>query len=207
MFKNLLNSENALMITMAQITDCIFLSLFWLVCSFPIITMGAANAALYDAVYHGFRKGDKHPWNRFFKTFRNSLKDSLLPQIVYLTVFCIAGWALIQLWNALAVGNTSAVLFASGAVLIMAVLGVISVIFPTLSRFDNSTAVLLKNSTLLAIANLPRTLSLGMINGLSIFICLRFVVPVFFLPALTALISTLLLEPMFKPYMPDMPEA
>jgi hypothetical protein len=32
---------------------------------------------------------------------------------------------------------------------------------------------------------------------------LRFVFPLFFLPALAALIGTLLLEPMFKPYMPQ----
>ena len=203
MFKNLLNPENALMITMTQITDCIFLSLFWLVCSFPVITMGAANAALYDAVYNGFRKGEKHPWSRFFKTFRSNLKGSLLPQIVYLAVFCITSWALIQLWNGYAVGNVSAAIFTAVAVLLMVVLGIISVIFPMLSRFDNSTTVLLKNSVLLAMANLPRTLGLGVLNGLSIFLCVRFVVPVFFLPALVALISTLFLEPMFKPYMPE----
>ena len=203
MFKNLLNPENALMITMTQITDCIFLSLFWLLCSFPVITMGAANAALYDAVYYGFRKGEKHPWSRFFKTFRSNLKGSLLPQIVYLAALCIVGWALIRLWNAFAAGIVSAVLFAAGAVLIMVMLGMVSVMFPMLSRFDNSTAVLLKNSMLLAMANLPRTLGLGVLNGLSIFLCVRFVAPVFFLPALAALISTLFLEPMFKPYMPE----
>ena len=203
MFKNLLNPENPLMITMNQITDCIFLSLFWLVCSFPVITMGAANAALYDAVYNGFRKGEKHPWSRFFKTFRSNLKGSLLPQIVYLAVFCVVGWSLIQLWNGYAVGNVSAAIFTAVAVLLMVVLGIISVIFPMLSRFDNRTTVLLKNSVLLAMANLPRTLGLGVLNGLSIFLCIRFVVPVFFLPALVALISTLFLEPMFKPYMPE----
>ena len=33
MFQKIFNPDNALMITMAQISDCIFLSLFWLLCS------------------------------------------------------------------------------------------------------------------------------------------------------------------------------
>lgn len=203
MFKQLLNPENSLMITMTQVTDCIFLSLFWLVCSFPVITVGASSAALYDAVYYGFRKGDKHPWTRFFRSFRSNLKGSFLPAAVYFAVLGAGGWAMIRLWNALAAGTVSGTVFSAGALLAMLVLGIISVIFPMLSRFENSTPVLLKNALLLALANLPRTLGLGVLNGLSIWLCARFVIPLFFLPALAALISTLCLEPMFKPYMPE----
>ena len=82
-------------------------------------------------------------------------------------------------------------------------LGVLSVLFPLLSRFENSTAMLLKNTVLLAAANLPRTLGLGLLNAVSAFLCVRYVFPVFFLPALAALIGTLLIEPMFKPFLPE----
>ena len=126
---------------------------------------------------------------------------SILPCLVYLAAFVATGWVLIQLWNAMAVGNLSAGVFAGLALVGMLVLGVISVIFPTMSRFENGPAQLLKNAVFLAMANLPRTLALGILNGVSIFLCARFVVPLFFLPALAALISTLFLEPMFKPYM------
>ena len=83
MFKNLFNPESGLMITMSWVTDCIFLSLFWIVTSFPLVTIGASSAALYDAVYYGFRKGDKHPWGRFLRSFKNNLKSGFLPGIVY----------------------------------------------------------------------------------------------------------------------------
>ena len=48
MFRNLLNPDNPLMITMSQVTDCIFLSLFWLLGCVPVLTLGASGAALYD---------------------------------------------------------------------------------------------------------------------------------------------------------------
>jgi uncharacterized membrane protein YesL len=189
------------------VTDCIFLSLFWALGCFPLITVGASSAALYDAVYHGFRKGDKHSWSRFLGTFKNNLKVSLVPSVVYLAGLFALGWGLIQVWNAAALGKISMAVFSAAAFLAMIVLGMLSVMFPMLSRFDNSLSGLLRNTVLLALANLPRTLALGVLNGISIFLTARYIFPLFFLPALASLISTLLLEPMFKPYMPkEVPE-
>ena len=62
MFRNLLRPDSPLMITMNNITDCIFLSLFWILGCFPVVTLGASFAALYDASYRGMRKGEKHSW-------------------------------------------------------------------------------------------------------------------------------------------------
>ena len=61
----------------------------------------------------------------------------------------------------------------------------------------------LKNTVLLGLANLPRTLALGFLNAAAVILCVRYVIPLFILPALAALISTLFLEPMFRPYMPE----
>lgn len=201
MFKNLFNPENSLMITMTQVTDCIFLSLFWLLTSFPLVTIGASSAALYDAVYYGFRQGDKHPWTRFFRSFRSNLKSGILPGIVYLVIFLLGAWGLITVWNNAVWQNVSIAAFSAAALVVMLLLGILSILFPMLSRFNNSFGGLLRNTFLLGLLHTPRTLGLGLVNGLSILLCARFVFPLFFLPALAALISTLLLEPMFKPYM------
>ena len=50
MFRNIFNPDSPLMITMSQITDCIFLSLLWLLCCFPVITLGASCAALLNSL-------------------------------------------------------------------------------------------------------------------------------------------------------------
>ena len=203
MFKNLFNPDNALMITMTHVTDCIFLSLFWLLCCFPLVTIGPASAALYDAVYHAFRAGDKHSWGRFLNSFRRNLKSGILPGLVYLAVFCLGAWGLIQVWNAAATLKISMGLFSAAAFGAVVVLGILSVLLPTLSRFENSFAGLLRNTVLLAMVNLPRTAALGVLHAVSIALCVRFIFPLFFMPALAGLLSTWLLEPMFKPYMPQ----
>ena len=201
MFKNLFNPDSALMITMSQVTDCIFLSLFWLVGCIPVVTVGASTAALYDAVYHGLRKGDKHSWNRFFSGFRRNLKTGILPGLVLLAGVAGALWAVIRLWNGAVYGNISWTVFSGGAFLLVFILGILSLLAPMLSRFENSLANLLKNTLLLGLAHPVASLLLGIVNGASLFLCLRLVVPLFFLPALAALIGSLFIEPVFKPYM------
>ena len=171
MFRNILRPDSPLMITMTQITDCIFLSLFWLLGCFPVFTAGASTAALYDAVYHGFRQGEKHTWQRFWGSFKANFRPSLVPALVF--------WPLTAL-----------------------LAGTLSVLFPLLSRFENTTARLLKNTVLLAMANMPRTLVLGILNCAAVLLCAAYVFPLFFLPALASLLSTWLLEPMFRPFLP-----
>ncbi len=206
MFKKLFNPDNSLMITMTWITDCIFLSLFWIMGCFPVVTMGASFAALYDAVYRGFRKKEKNSWQRFLQVYRDNWKASIGPGVVFAVVVCGLGKALIALWNGAVAGSVSWMVFSGGAFVGVLILGIVSILFPMLSRFENRFADLLKNTVFMGFANLPRTIALGILNGATVLLCIRFVVPVFFLPALAALIGSLFIEPMFKPYMPEEPD-
>ena len=201
MFRNLFNPESPLMVTMTQITDCIFLSLFWLLGCFPVVTMGASFAALYDATFRCFRRGEKNSWRRFAKVFRENWKAGILPTVVFLVAVVCSSRGLIWMWNSAVAGNVSWAVFSGVAFFGMVVMGTISLLFPVFSRFENSLAGLLRNTVLLALANLPRTLILGILNTLAALACLRYILPVFILPSLAALLGSLLIEPMFKPFL------
>lgn len=201
MFRNLFSPDSPLMLTMSQVTDCIFLSLFWILGCFPVVTAGASFAALYDAAFRAFRKGEKNSWQRFFHVFRENWKGGIVPTVIFLAAAACGGWAVIQVWNAAVTGVLPWMVFSVAAVLGILLLGVLSVLFPVLSRFENSLSGLLKNTVLLALANLPRTLCLGALNAAAVYLCARYVFPVFFLPSLAALLGSLFIEPMFRPFM------
>lgn len=207
MANKLFNPDNPLMITMTQITDCIFLSLFWLIGCIPVVTIGTSSAALYDATYRGFRQGDKHCWSRFLQVYRSNWKGGIAPTLVFLAAVTALTKAMVSLWNHAMAGSLSWLLFSGGAFMGVLAVGILSVLFPLMSRFENSFPVLLKNTILLAMANMPRTLVLGLLNSACGLLCGFYVLPLFFLPSLAALISTLLIEPMFKPYMPQEEDA
>ena len=203
MARKFLNPDNALMITMTQITDCIFLSLFFLVGCIPVFTVGASFAALYDATYRGFRQGEKHCWGRFWQVYKSNWKASLAPSLVFLIGLRVLTKGLVRLWNGAVAGTVNWMLFSGGAFAGVLILGILSLMFPILSRFENSFSGLQKNTFFLGFANLPRTLVLGILNAAAGMLCAFYVLPLFFLPSLAALIGSLLIEPMFKPYMPS----
>ena len=202
MFRKFLNPDNALMITMTQITDCIFLSIFWLLGCIPVVTIGTSFAALYDATYRAFREGEKHSWGRFLEVYKENWKAGIVPTVVFLAGSTLLTKAMVGLWNSAVAGTLPWMLFSGGAFVGILVLGILSVLFPMLSRFENGLGALLKNTVFLGLANLPRTLALGFLNAAAVLLCAVYVIPVFFLPSLAALIGSLLIEPMFKPYLP-----
>ena len=203
MFRNLFNPESQLMITLSRITDFIFLSLFWLLCCIPVVTIGTSFAALYDASYRTFRCNEKNSWQRFFSVFRRNWKAGIVPTILFLLVVTGLVKAVIGIWNLAFAGTISWILFSAGAFVAVVLLGVLSVLFPVLSRFENSLGGLIKNTVLLALANLPRTVGLGMLNAICLLLCVRLIVPLFFLPSLACMLGSWLIEPMFEPFMEE----
>ena len=126
-----------------------------------------------------------------------------MPTVLFLILAFLLGKGMIGLWNAAVYGQISWMLFAAGEFLGVTALGILSVLFPVLSRFENSLGMLLKNTLFLALANLPRTILLGILSAAAVLLCARFVFPLFFLPSLGALIASVLVEPMFKPFLPE----
>ncbi len=201
-FRNLLSPDSGLMITMSHITDCIFLSLFWLLGCIPVITLTTSFAAMYDATFRGIRKGDKLSWQRFFHVYKENWKAGILPSLFTLA----AGYGLVRgmvaLWNAAVAGSASWMVFSGVALVCVLVLGMVSILAPMISRFENSFLGYLRNCLLLGFAHLPRTLALGVITAAAGLVCVRWIFPVFFAPSLGALLSSFFIEPMFRPYLP-----
>ena len=206
MFRSMFRPDSPLMVTMSHVTDCIFLSLFFVLGCVPVVTVGASFAALYDATYRGFRKGERHTWQRFLEVFRSNWKAGILPTVVFLAAGFGLVKGLVALWNSAVYGEISWMVFSAGALVGMLAVGILSVLFPMLSRFENGPAALLRNTLMLSLANMPRTLILGILNTASLLLCALYVFPLFFLPSFAALLGSLLIEPMFKPFMPPEPE-
>ena len=76
------------------ITDTLQLSCLWCLCSLPLVTMGAATTALYDAAVHGIRCQEGGTYRRFFRTFKAEFKTSLPVTLVWGTVLLFTVYVL-----------------------------------------------------------------------------------------------------------------
>ena len=88
--------------------------------------------------------------------------------------------------NTAAVNDVSVVLTVAGLCLVGFALGVFAWVFP-----------------LLAMGHLPATFLLGLGTMGTLYLCLRFAVPVFLMPALLALFASFPIERAFRPYMEE----
>lgn len=85
----------------SNLSDFVFLNVLAVICSIPIITIGATATALHDAIYR-LDLGEGHVYASFFKTFASNFKKATLLWLIFLpvTVLLMVG-ALLLLTGAL----------------------------------------------------------------------------------------------------------
>lgn len=196
--------KNDLWRTVSVITDVCGLSFLWAAACLPVVTIGPATAALYFAVVRYVRRREDGTFRAFFRSFRLNLKQGVLATLaLLLPAFLLQlGWRVCRL--AAASASYGYAVLAGYSLLMLVPLGALMYLFPLLGRFSFSLKDLFATAARLALAHLPASLLLVAVNGVSAVLCLRFVLPLFFLPALAALTSSLWLEKIFRRYAPEL---
>lgn len=138
--------------------------------------------------------------SRYLRTFKRELLPSTLSFILWAVI--IGGiFTFIRSFTANADPTTTNMVIAYASLfLLVLVVGFAAWVFPLLSRFTFNFVDLNFTAFRLAIANLPRTIALGICTSLIIWVCLQFLFPLMFAPGIYGLISTYILEPVFKTY-------
>lgn len=206
MLERIFNPENAFFRWCDRILDTVVLSLLWVFCCLPVITIGPATAALYYTVAKCLRRGEAHPYQNFFQCFRTNFKVGALSTLVCLAAAYLLQWACAILFQLTAAGDMLVPLAAACVVfLALPCAGIACYLFPALSRFTFSVGGLFSTSLRLACRHFPSTAALIVLNGVSVTLCLRWWTPVLVLPSLTMLLSSFLLERIFQKYTPEAP--
>ena len=146
-FKNTLNLAG----------DLVIMNLLLCVSFIPIITIGAAASAGYAGMYRTIQKQETGLlFKRYFADFRASWKQATVGWLLQLlALFLLAG----DIWFAVVYSEPNNTFFLVFAVVIAAALLLASLWFyPLVGRFKNPFSTQLKNSFLLAFAQLPKTL-------------------------------------------------
>lgn len=199
---DILNYENKFMRTFTKMIDIVLLGMLWLLCSIPVITLGAASSAFYYAFQKSVRHGNGYPTREFFHGFKSNFKQATvlwLILIVLAVVLCLD--LLILTGGVLDIGLLAPFLVVSSVVIfaILVMWGICA--FPYISRFDNSMKNMLKNSLIVTLANLHwLLLLLVLLIGC---VALFFVFPMMalFMPALYMLPLNWILERIFRKFM------
>ena len=200
MFRGIFKADSWLWKPFGWLADVLILSGLWLLCSLPVVTLGGATAALYDAVVHGFRRHEADYLYRFFGTFKAEWKHGILPTLFWggLLTALFLGYR----WFTGRAETDAAVMAAWALLVVLCIpVGIVCWVFPVLSRFELGFGPLCANSAKLALAHLPGTLAMALAAGGCVWVTAYLLfLPLLVLPALLALFWSLFTEPVFKRY-------
>ena len=138
-----------------KITDCICISLLWLVTSIPIITIGAATTALYYAVNNSIRYDRGGIWRSYWRSFRGNFKQATVIWLLLLLVYGVFGASLYCTYRLCMNGLLGKEMFYILLVVLALVMTWANMLFPYLAKFQNTTKMILKNCFGIGLLNLP----------------------------------------------------
>ena len=162
--KELFNLNSPWVQRFAMLTNLVMLNILWLICCIPIVTAGAATAALYHTVFQYHTKVDDAVLLPFFRGFRSNFKQSTLLLLPLVALLGLLGFDMIYLASR---GQGTAILF----LLIVAtffVMGILAHLFPLIARFDMNAKALLRTAFSMVILHFPATflvISLTLLPG------------------------------------------
>ena len=195
------NFDNPFFRALGKVVDCIWLCILWLVCSLPVLTMGASSTALYYTVHKRIRGGRGYTTRAFFKAFKDNFKPATLSWLVVLVVWLVAVGDIVVTRQLLMKGSSLGMFFYFFIILLLFAAGWSCYVFSYIARFSNTVINTLKNALFLELRHLPWTLLVILILLAGVVIAWLIPGLIFLVPATVALMFDLILERIFRRYM------
>ena len=189
-----MNTDSFVVRALNKLTDLLVLNILFIVCSLPVVTMGAALTAMYAVSLRSVRYGDGYVVPTFFKAFKRNFAQSTA---AWLIVLAAGALLFIDLrffgaLSSLSIGEAGAQDLAlsgsvvsgaqlmspqvaricSGAAYVIAFFlwAVVIWLFPVISKMDDSFGAQILNSARIAFGFfIPYTLICMVIQGLAVF--------------------------------------
>lgn len=211
LLNQIFNPDNAVFRALAKAVDLVVLSALWLLCSLPIVTLGASTAALYYTVVKCVRRGEEGTYQSFFSSFRENFRPALPLSLLTALLWFLLDWGYrIILTLANTQGGVLVGAYMAYLIALVLPIGVLCWLFPLLSRFTMGPWALLAAAFRLAVSHLPTTVLLALLFTVTVNFCRVnwvYLLPLFLAPSLLTLVESLFLEKIFKAITPQSPEA
>ena len=185
------------------LADAMILSFLWILFSIPIITMGAANTALFYvttrriADREGYMASDF--WHAFKVNFFRATKYWLLMLLIVFVAF-------MNIMNMGVIGGNMSRLLLPMQILILIQLAFISVyLYPMIARFDMGFRQTLKSCFFMANRHMFTSISCVIMLGGLVFLAASYAgILLIFVPGAYAMLSSHMIMRIFKKYRPEM---
>ena len=207
----LFNPDSRIMIFLSRVADLVILNILWLVCCVPVVTIGASTTAMYHVIRHWQQDSVSSIVRDFFQSFKEDFKQATPVYLILLIPTAAVVMNAMMIFNPENSAAVPSYLLVIWFISALILLFISSFVYPVMAFFADSIFKTLRNAMVLALANLPRTILISILNLLPVI--LLFVNLSFFLQssifwlmiggALVAYLNMSILKPVFKKLVPS----
>ena len=180
----------------SALIDMIWAGFLWLLCSLPLLTIGASSTALYYVTVKCVRHERGSLTRSFFSSFRDNFRQATLLWLL-LVLYVLIGLSNIRIFGNMGLQQSNPIYYVSRLLLLPAPL-LFPWLFAFLSRFSNTIGAAVKYAAFLALRHFGATLLLA--AELALFLLIVWLMPPILplLPGAFCLLMSLSIEPVFR---------
>lgn len=199
--KNVFGFDGSFVAAGDKIFDIMALGFLWILCSLPLITIGASTAALYYAMVKCIKQNDGYISREFFRSFQTNLRPGILIWVLLAaaTFAMHLNIGILMKETEGYVGLFFICVYAFASVFILAMT---CYVFPALSRYDMNCGWLIKISMYMTVRYFGTTLALFLVLGCAGALIWKFPMAMFFVPGPVAFVMSDFLESVLKKHEP-----
>lgn len=194
----------------SKVTDILWLNILYIICSLPVITIGASTTSLYYVTLKMARNEEGYVTRTFFKGFKENFKKSTIIWLIFMAFIYVLSVDVRILNNeelrASLGGTASYMIFIAGGILGLILLLVFIYVFPLIAQFENTVVNTIKNAFFMSIKHVISTLVMLLIMVLPFILIMvnpKLLIGLLISFALTAYINSYILNKIFSFYMDD----
>lgn len=196
-------SNNSVFQVSNRLGEYFLVSIYWILCSLPVLTIGTATMALYDTVARSIGKNEGTVTKRFFGTFKRELLRGVLLTVLTFAAAAALGMGYSVIYQTGQTSKAWGIFSIIYLITLFVPLGTLCWALAIESRFVYGFGELLKIAFTFTVFYLPYTAAIVAIllaGGLAVFFAPLTVIAI---PAITAHLQSIFIEKVFAKYIPE----
>lgn len=184
-----------------KVGNALYLSVLWLICCIPIVTIGASTTAFCYVMNKLIWNQEGYITRSFFKALKENFKSSTKVWLILFALILIFTNNFAYMWKMAHEASTYVYFLPIYGMLVLLLWATLIYVFPYMARFENTTLNTIKNSFLMSTRHLGVTIVIMVLNFLILFIGLFvFLLVILVAPALICFINVGMLNFIFRKY-------
>lgn len=158
---HLFNPENKFWNFIGKLTDACLTSILWVITCLPLFTVGASTAAFYSYTIDQVKDLEGGIWKSYFTAWKRCFKKATLAWLVQIAGTAFLAFDLLAAWNLyLNTGIPGLAVLSFCFCMTLAFVSAMFYIYPIIACFDFPFKKALADSFVMAIVNLPVTVTM-----------------------------------------------